>query len=80
MFVDRAKITLKAGEGGKGMIAFRREPHNSRGGPCGGRGGDGGSIYVEADEGLRRVGNLNGNQMALDPVVVERMQWLAGLD
>ncbi len=52
MFVDRAKIRLKAGEGGKGMIAFRREPHNSRGGPCGGRGGDGGSIYFEADEGL----------------------------
>ena len=52
MFVDRAKITLKAGEGGKGMIAFRREPHNSRGGPCGGRGGNGGSIYFEADEGL----------------------------
>jgi len=34
------------------MIAFRREPHNSRGGPCGGRGGDGGSIYFEAHEGL----------------------------
>ena len=34
------------------MIAFRREPHNSRGGPCGGRGGDGGSIYFQADQGL----------------------------
>jgi len=52
MFVDRAKIKIKAGEGGKGLIAFRREKYNSRGGPSGGRGGDGGSIYFEADEGL----------------------------
>ncbi|HUU27296.1 MAG TPA: GTPase ObgE [archaeon] len=52
MFVDKAIIKIKAGEGGKGMIAFRREKYNSRGGPSGGRGGDGGSIYFEADEGL----------------------------
>ena len=52
MFVDRAQINLSAGEGGKGLIAFRREAHNSRGGPSGGRGGAGGSIYFEADEGM----------------------------
>ena len=52
MFVDQAKIEVKAGEGGKGLIAFRREKFNSRGGPCGGRGGKGGSIYFEADESM----------------------------
>jgi len=49
MFVDLATIQLIAGDGGKGMIAFRREKFNSRGGPCGGAGGRGGSIYFEAD-------------------------------
>ncbi|MEA1997343.1 MAG: GTPase ObgE [Gemmatimonadota bacterium] len=52
MFVDRAEIQLKAGDGGKGLIAFRREKHNSRGGPCGGKGGRGGSVYFEADQGM----------------------------
>ncbi|MEA2062449.1 MAG: GTPase ObgE [Gemmatimonadota bacterium] len=49
MFVDQATIELQAGEGGKGLIAFRREKFNSKGGPSGGRGGDGASIYFEAD-------------------------------
>ncbi len=52
MFVDNATIQIKAGEGGKGMIAFRREKFNPRGGPCGGRGGCGGSVYFEADDSL----------------------------
>ncbi len=52
MFVDRATIQLIAGDGGKGMIAFRREKFNSRGGPSGGAGGCGGSVYFEADRGM----------------------------
>ncbi|MFH1069889.1 MAG: GTPase ObgE [Candidatus Glassbacteria bacterium] len=55
MFVDRAVIKVRAGEGGKGLIAFRREAHNSRGGPSGGRGGSGGSVYFEADEGMHTL-------------------------
>jgi GTPase len=49
MFVDEAKVYVKAGDGGNGCMAFRREKYVPRGGPSGGDGGNGGSIYVEAN-------------------------------
>ena len=49
MFVDEAKIALKAGDGGNGCVAFRREKYVPRGGPSGGDGGHGGTIYLEAN-------------------------------
>src|SRR5690349_3627325 len=48
-FIDEAKIQLKAGDGGNGCVAFRREAHVPRGGPSGGDGGNGGSIIIVAD-------------------------------
>src|SRR5215472_13040396 len=49
MFADEAKITVKAGDGGNGCVAFRREKYVPRGGPSGGDGGNGGDIYVESN-------------------------------
>ena len=48
MFIDKAKIWIKAGEGGHGCISFRREKYIAKGGPDGGNGGKGGDVYFEA--------------------------------
>ena len=50
MFIDEAKIRVKAGDGGNGCMAFRREKFVPRGGPSGGDGGDGGDIVMESSE------------------------------
>jgi len=49
MFVDKVRLSLTAGRGGNGVIAWRREKYIPKGGPCGGDGGKGGSIYIETD-------------------------------
>jgi len=61
MFIDRVKIRVKAGDGGNGVTAFRREKFVPRGGPSGGDGGVGGSVWMEADEGLNTLLHLRYN-------------------
>lgn len=61
MFIDRAKIRIKAGDGGNGVTAFRREKFVPRGGPSGGDGGNGGSVWLEATEGLNTLLHLRYN-------------------
>jgi GTPase len=56
-FVDEAQVHIKAGDGGAGSIAFRREAHVAKGGPDGGDGGHGGDVWLVAD---RNVASLNG--------------------
>ena len=58
MFIDQVKVTLRAGKGGNGCVSFRRERGVPRGGPDGGRGGDGGSIYLVSDENLNSLASF----------------------
>jgi GTP-binding protein len=55
MFVDQVNVTLRAGKGGSGCVSFRREKGVPRGGPDGGRGGNGGSIYLASDDSLNSL-------------------------
>lgn len=58
MFVDQVKISVKAGNGGNGMVSFRREKYVPKGGPDGGNGGRGGSIYFRATNNISTLSDF----------------------
>lgn len=58
MFIDEAKITLKAGKGGDGVVAWRREKCIPKGGPYGGDGGNGGSVYLRATSNMNTLSDF----------------------
>lgn len=62
-FVDEARITVRGGRGGDGCVSFNREKYKPKGGPDGGHGGEGGSVYLVADE----------NVSTLEPYAYRRM-------
>lgn len=57
-FVDEAEVTVRAGKGGNGCLSFRREKYIPKGGPDGGDGGRGGSIYLVATQGLNTLADF----------------------
>lgn len=67
MFYDKAKIYLKAGDGGDGIISFRRERFAPKGGPDGGNGGRGGSIYFKVNPQLSTLSFFNRTKRVFAP-------------
>ncbi|MFZ4773621.1 MAG: GTPase ObgE [Chlamydiia bacterium] len=63
MFIDKVRIRVEAGKGGDGVIAWTREKYRPRGGPCGGNGGVGGSVIIQATSNQFDLGRYRNQQI-----------------
>lgn len=63
MFIDSAEITIKAGDGGNGLVSFRHEKYVAKGGPDGGDGGRGGDVLIVGDPNLDGLANYRYNKL-----------------
>ena len=63
MFVDKVQVKVEAGKGGDGIVAWRREKFEDRGGPNGGDGGDGGDVIFKAERNLNTLAAFRYNQL-----------------
>ena len=62
MFVDQVSVYVKAGDGGNGLVAYRREKYIPKGGPAGGDGGNGADVIFKVDEGLNTLMDFRYNR------------------
>lgn len=67
MFIDQSKIEVRSGKGGDGMIAFLREKYIPNGGPAGGNGGRGASIYLRANKNINTLFNFRHSKVIIAP-------------
>jgi GTP-binding protein len=67
MFIDRVNIIVRSGKGGPGSAAFHREKFVTQGGPSGGDGGDGGSVYIQASKNCDTLSNFRGKKHYIAP-------------
>ena len=61
-FIDEVQIEVQSGDGGKGIVHFRREKYVPFGGPDGGSGGTGGNVYIQGDENINTLVNFRGRK------------------
>lgn len=72
-FLDQAKIFIQSGDGGAGCVSFRREKYIEFGGPNGGDGGKGGSVYFEAVENLNTL--IDFRYRRISKLIKGRTEW-----
>lgn len=72
-FLDQAKIFIQSGDGGAGCVSFRREKYIEFGGPNGGDGGKGGSVYFEAVENLNTL--IDFRTVSISKLIKGRTEW-----